>query len=68
MREVDFTEATTNDAFHEAFGDGSVKLPDGLKAGTPPLEHWAPEELEWEEFKKRWRAYQADIGYIPPER
>ncbi len=68
LRSVDLSEATTNYAFHEAFGDGSVKLPDELKAGEPPLAHWATEDLEWDEFHTRWRAWQAEIGYTPPER
>ena len=48
-----------------AYGDASVKLPDGLIAGVGKLSHWANEELGDKEFEFRWRAYQRSIGYTP---
>jgi len=67
LKSVDLTIPTTNTAFHEAFGDGSVTLPDHLTAGEGQLEHWEPDILKGSEFEKRWRAWQREIGYLPPD-
>lgn len=50
----------------DAYGDGSVILPDGWKAGEGKLAHWHPDDLDDETFEKNWRAHQAAIGYTPP--
>ena len=52
----------------EAYGDGSVTLPSGLRAGEGPLAHWSPEDLDWEAFDDGWRAFQRKIGYTPSGR
>ncbi|TDL86810.1 pentapeptide repeat-containing protein [Meridianimarinicoccus aquatilis] len=52
----------------QSFGDASVKLPEGLKAGQPPLEHWSTQNLDLNDFKNAWRRHQSDIGYIPSSR
>lgn len=63
--------ATKNDdlprLLSEAFGDASVILPNGLKAGDPPLDHWSTETLDWSDFQTAWRAHQRAIGYTPPD-
>jgi uncharacterized protein YjbI with pentapeptide repeats len=51
----------------DAFGDASVTLPEGLKAGAQPLEHWSTERLDWPDFQEAWRAHQCKIGYRPPD-
>ena len=55
------------DQLAETFGDRSVILPDDFEGGYPA--HWAqdPEPLKWHEFDRRLRAFQASIGYRPPD-
>ncbi|WP_116131844.1 pentapeptide repeat-containing protein [Tropicimonas sp. IMCC34043] len=70
-KEVDCTNLTTDCAELEtllatSFGDGSVKLPCGLKAGEGALAHWPTEYLDFYEFDERWRDWQTSIGYAPP--
>lgn len=50
----------------EAFGDASVTLPGGLRAGEGKLAHWSRDALDLPSFYVRWRAYQQAIGYTPP--
>lgn len=69
---VDWSDCTTDrdhlvSRLAEAFGDASVKLPHGLKAGDPPLDHWPPKKLDFSDFFNQWRAFQKSIGYTPPE-
>jgi uncharacterized protein YjbI with pentapeptide repeats len=69
LRSVDLTEPDLDDSdWHQSFGDGSVTLREGYEAGKPPLAHWAPEVLGEDEFDRRWRAWQAEIGIAPPKR
>ena len=56
----------SRDQLGSMFGDGSVQLPDGLRAGEGILTHWPAENLDWPEFERRWRAWQAEQGYNPP--
>ncbi|MDA7426561.1 pentapeptide repeat-containing protein [Thalassococcus lentus] len=42
------------------FADGSVRVP---KSERPA--HWADEDLPWQEFETRWRAWQQEIGFDP---
>lgn len=52
-----------NSFFAEAFGDGSVKLPEGLVAGQGVLKHWESALLDDREFYARWRAWQKVSGF-----
>ncbi|WP_101067903.1 pentapeptide repeat-containing protein [Roseovarius salinarum] len=65
-RSVDFTGMPEiADQLAGMFGDGSVKLPDGCDRPA----HWPRQELDFGEFLKQWREWQADPnGYTPPER
>ena len=67
LRDTDYSSIDTGVPFHQAFGDGSVRLPEGLEAGKPPLAHWPTESLELEEWLGRWRAWQREIEYTLPE-
>ncbi|RVT84597.1 pentapeptide repeat-containing protein [Rhodobacteraceae bacterium CCMM004] len=66
LKTVDLTH-TTSVVFCEAFGDDSVRLPEGLKAGEGDLAHWATDDLDVRRFLEEWRAHQRRIGYIPRE-
>ncbi len=68
FKHLDLRNAQLDATLHQTFGDGSVMLPTGLVAGKPPLEHWVSEDLDWPEFETRWRAWQREIGYTPPDR
>ena len=53
----------------EAYGDGSVTLPSGLRPGEGPLAHWTPENLDYfDQFIPEWRAFQRKIGNTPSSR
>ncbi|NKB27145.1 MAG: hypothetical protein GKR99_06160 [Rhodobacteraceae bacterium] len=67
LRDVDCSKCATVDSLVEAYGDASVKLPDGLTAGEGKLAHWSTDELDWDDFDTQRRAYQKSIGYTPPE-
>ncbi len=72
LKNVNLADAATNAEIlprllSEAFGDASVALPEGLKAGDPPLDHWSTEKLNWPDFRTAWRAHQRAIGYVPPD-
>lgn len=69
LRSIDFSNVyVPEDFLTAAFGDGSViGLPEGLVPGEGKLAHWAREVLDGEEFIHRWRAWQAEIGYEPPD-
>jgi len=62
MKEVDFSDVSMKpDALREVFGDGSVKLPEGVA-----LHPESPTEvLELPEFYNQWRAWQESIGDRP---
>jgi hypothetical protein len=45
------------------FGDASVDLPPGI---TRPA-HWPSEDLGWKDFRQKWRAWQREQGYTPPD-
>lgn len=64
---MDLRLPALNNAFHQAFGDGSVTLPKRYQAGTAPLAHWAKAPLPHAEFILQWRAWQDEIGYTPPD-
>ncbi|NNF25071.1 MAG: pentapeptide repeat-containing protein [Rhodobacteraceae bacterium] len=67
LRDIDLSKIKLNEAWHEAFGDATVKLPEGFTAGEGPLAHWINAELDDDDFYDEWRAYQERIGYTPPE-
>lgn len=48
--------------FTQAFGDATVTLPAGQKAGEGPLAHWSPERLSGTAFETAWRASAAQGG------
>ncbi|TRD20794.1 pentapeptide repeat-containing protein [Palleronia caenipelagi] len=50
--------------FSQAFGDSTVKLPDGCRAGQGELAHWSAESLPDDDFENRWRAWQREMGYL----
>jgi uncharacterized protein YjbI with pentapeptide repeats len=62
MKDFDLSRSTVDAPLEEAFGDGSVRLPPGLHAGLPPLEHWAMEPLDYSDFHASWRAWQNRSG------
>lgn len=68
MKAIDLSRSTVDAPLEEAFGDGSVRLPPGLHAGLPPLEHWAMETLAYSDFHAAWRAWQDQSGYGPEPR
>ena len=70
LRDLNLSVAETDDdalsqRLAEAFGDASVILPEGLKAGAPPLAHWSTRTLDRGDFNAAWRAHQRAIGYVP---
>ncbi|WGW03264.1 hypothetical protein [Tropicibacter oceani] len=64
MQSVDETTATQLRPFWQAvFADGSVTLPEGEVRPA----HWRDEKLDWRDFEKAWRAWQAEIGFDPDD-
>ena len=67
-REIDFTSISISPAqVHSMFGDRSVILPTQREPQdrTWPA-HWPKEVLTDDAFETQWRAWQARIGYTPP--
>lgn len=54
LRALNITVENLADRLSEAFGDGSVILPDGLQAGTGVLEHWPATDLGRDKFREVW--------------
>ncbi|MEM8554871.1 MAG: pentapeptide repeat-containing protein [Pseudomonadota bacterium] len=64
LRVVDLSSQQVDlDILAAAFGDGSVKLPDSLTAGQPPLRHWQEKELNGFDFYYALREWQSKKGY-----
>ncbi|WP_297768490.1 pentapeptide repeat-containing protein [uncultured Roseovarius sp.] len=65
LRGSDFTSVPQiADHVMYAFGDGSVRLPDGVEWPA----HWPTFELDYDQFDEEWRKWQADPEtYVPPE-
>ncbi|MBW4963994.1 pentapeptide repeat-containing protein [Sulfitobacter sp. CW3] len=67
VKDVNFTDATlSTEQLKIMFGDASVTLPGGHgpdHASWP--KRWSKENLDWEEFKTQWRAFQRSIGQDP---
>ena len=62
VKAVDFTTIPQITEFlEEIFGDGSTTPPEG--AARP--RHWPEEELDWDEFREKWRGWQASLGPDP---
>lgn len=49
----------------DAYGDGSVILPEDWTAGEGNLAHWSTDIVDEKTFERNWRAHQAKIGYTP---
>jgi len=63
VKSVDISTASIGqEQVSSLFGDGSVVLPAGL---TRPA-YWPEGILDWSDFTKRWRDWQAKVGYVPP--
>jgi uncharacterized protein YjbI with pentapeptide repeats len=64
VRFVDYTDVKlSQEQADQMFGDGSVKLPEGL---TRPA-HWPEWELGRDDFPEEWEKWQTDPeGYRPP--
>jgi uncharacterized protein YjbI with pentapeptide repeats len=64
VRLVDYADIKlSQDQIEQMFGDGSVKLPEGV---TRPA-HWPDWELVWDEFPEEWRKWRDDPStYTPP--
>lgn len=67
IRESDLSQCISeHDNLLGLFGDASVILPGGHGPDHPDWpEHWSKETLDWEDFIKEWRAFQASIGQDP---
>ncbi len=61
LKDVDLTDVPVDpDLLREVFGDATVLLPEGVQLHPDsPVD----EELDWHEFRERWRAWQVEIGY-----
>ncbi|MEM8693671.1 MAG: pentapeptide repeat-containing protein, partial [Pseudomonadota bacterium] len=71
LRLVDFRDVPQIEAhIEDVFGDASVKLPNGVQPSDPEWPaHWSKEELDWQQFDKAWRTWQATLppGWDQPD-
>jgi len=63
LSEVHADRDRLSELLSEAFGDHSVRLPEGVE--RPP--HWPEEDLEESEWLQQWNAFRRKIGYVPPD-
>jgi uncharacterized protein YjbI with pentapeptide repeats len=60
MKSVDLTTVSVSqDQVNSLFGDGSVTRPEVIKRPA----HWPEADLDWHEFRERWRTWQAETGH-----
>ena len=67
FRRVDLSPLNISaEQLNTAFGDGSVTLPDHIDWPA----HWPRESVDYDEFEKQWRAFQASLppGWDAPKR
>jgi uncharacterized protein YjbI with pentapeptide repeats len=66
LKDFHVAEGTVIDAdFSRSFGDGSVQLPNRIQRP----EHWPDADLDWSDFEREWRKWQANpktYRYTPP--
>ena len=66
FRRVDLSPLNISaEQLNTAFGDGSVTLPDHIDWPA----HWPRESVDYDEFEKQWRAFQASLppGWDEPK-